>query len=569
MRWIRFLCVGCAILAFTLPHVHLHARSYAVPKTVIPWKGEARTHIERYTQLLKAWTETSCPPKVRREFQELYKRYRAAGFYIPVADGEVQTETVRDHLPRIEKKLKWIQSLQKNLRKKDLPRFTRISSPLRQRVNELLDYKKDYQLATSKKKKSKIARRSAKALKSLHKEFMDFTDEIPFLLSFEFPVDHLANRMAYERLKAEGNEKAAAEVFFRRQIYEDGALDPDHSRSDLYLRTTLDTIAQNLNQKVEFLAEEPRFDLEWALGLIEENLGRGKRVQLNRLAEWEARTRNELGFYRELISEDGRGKSEKLLATKAKATAELRDFVYRKHTKTYEFFSQQPELHQALFVFDQILLNEIGLAESSNYRDRRDVSQIIINRRYNTLYSKLAKEESLYTYLRAHTRLTDGDINLAKWLNVMFKEEQFSFTLYFIPAVERVFCPDFYKTARVSRERNLTLALDLLRKPRTDFRALRYFSRFSMVGKVDMGQMWDGYVPLPPEPGRSVRLTARLREALENRLYRYLYNFVGSDGDTYHVLEIGKRSYVVKGLTSQPKLFQYRNPHHFTYFQPK
>lgn len=570
MKWTRtfFLLV---ILSFPGLKALGQGQRYDVPTPVISWKGRPESIIKEYNSTLETWAKKTCTPSVRREFQDLYKKYRAAGFYIPTLDKkDIDSKTIEKNLPLIKQKLEWIQSLKKNLESSEsLPDFRPLSQKITKRINELLEFKKSHALEKNNRKKKKILKASREGLKAFQKEFAEFTSAIPFLLSFQFPVDHFSNRFHYEKFKGQDDTSSANDVFFKRQVFEDGALDPDHTRSDLYLRTTLDTIAIQLKQPGDFLSEDVRFDLEWVLGMIKSNLARGMKTQRKRISEWEERTKNELAFYQDLISEKGRKNSERLVANKAKATSKLREFVYRKHAATYDFFSKQPELIQALFVFDQILLNEVGLANSENYRDRRDIAQIVINRRYHTRYSAIENDESLYSYLKEHTNLKKGQITANKWLNVMFKEEQFSFTLYFIPAVQMVFCPDFYKTAKVSREKNLGLALDVLKKPNASFKALRYFSRFSMVGKIDMGQMWDGYVPLPPSPGRSLKLSSRLKEALDKSLYRYLYHFIGSDGEKYHVIEIGKNSYVVQGLQSKPKFFNYRSPHHFTYFEPK
>ena len=44
-----------------------------------------------------------------------------------------------------------------------------------------------------------------------------------------------------------------------------------------------------------------------------------------------------------------------------------------------------------------------------------------------------------------------------KWLNVLFKEGEFSFTYFFIPSNIGIFCPDFSKKAKILRKENLNI----------------------------------------------------------------------------------------------------------------
>ncbi len=573
-----------------------------IPATILSPTKPPEEAIEDYLQLLAEWSKQTCQPRAREEFQDLFKRYRTSGFYVPtLGPGVIDARAIAVNLPLLEKKLKWIQKLRANIeslrpsvpRQKTAvspvwPSAGEISAPLFLRIQELLECKKQLQIEKTTSKKIEIRKKSARALKQLNTEFLAFARKIPFLLSFQFPVDHLKNRLDYERLKKQKNATKANQIFFKRQIFEDGALDPDHSASDIYVRTTLDTIGIELGRSAEFLDEAPRYDLEWVLGLIKKNLDRGPEAQIARLKEWEGRIEDELIFYRGLLASGsgsnrnnstnkkniGRGSSDNkvvasvsVIATKAKATADLRDFVFRKQAATYEFFAKQSELTQAFFAFDQILLNEVGVADDANYRDRRDVGQVIINRRYHSYYSDLDRTDPLRGYIKRITSLKEGEVKNHRWLNVMFKEDEFSFTLFLMPAVENVFCPDLSKIAADTRRKNLWLVLDLLNKPNRNFRALRYFSRFSMIGKIDMAQMWDGFIPVPQQPGRPLTLSARIKAALQNSLYRYLYRFTGQNGQKYHVVEIDKRSYVVSSLSANADVYSYRNPHQFKFFE--
>ncbi len=591
---------------------HAQGVSSKIPAPILALPQMPEKAITDYVQLLTEFSKQNCPRRVREEFQDLFKRYRMSGFYVPAIEpGVIDARAIAANLPLLEKKLKWIQKLranieslrpsvppQKNKTHFSWPAAAEISTPLLVRIQELLEYKKEFQVEKKSSKKSEIRKKSARALMQLRNEFQAFAQKIPFLLSFQFPIDHLKNRLEYEKFRKQKNVTKANRVFFKRQIFEDGALDPDHSASDIYIRTTLDTIGIELGRPAEFLDEAPRYDLEWVLGLIKKNINRGPEAQIARMKEWEERIESELTFYRGLLASgagnkptiasgsgskqvdangplraSGKAKDKKgsavlsAIATKAKATADLRDFVYRKQAATYEFFSKQSELTQVFFAFDQVLLNEVGAADEANYRDRRDVGQVVINRRYHSEYSDLDKTDPLRGYLKRVTSLKETEIKEHRWLNVMLKEDEFSFTLFLMPAVENVFCPDLSKIAADTRQKNLWLALDLLKKPNREFRALRYFSRFSMIGKIDMAQMWDGFIPIPQQPGRPLTLSAQIRNALQNSLYRYLYRFTGQDGQKYHVVEIDKRSYVVSNLSGNADVYSYRNPHQFKFFE--
>jgi hypothetical protein len=221
-----------------------------------------------------------------------------------------------------------------------------------------------------------------------------------------------------------------------------------------------------------------------------------------------------------------------------------------------------------LYVFDQILLHEVGNATISNFRDREDVAQVVINSRFDPDLSVLDDDEQLYDYLTAQG-ISEKILKQPSWLNVMFKELRFSFTLYYIPAVHHVFCPDFYRTAEVTRIKNLNLITEILREPRLDFHAIRYYSRWSMIGRIDMEHVWKGFQLIPERVGARYTDDKWLKRAVTNSKYRYLYTFTDLYGVQHHALEIGNKTYAMRGSLEKPDFYAYRDPHKFRFFEKK
>jgi hypothetical protein len=134
---------------------------------------------------------------------------------------------------------------------------------------------------------------------------------------------------------------------------------------------------------------------------------------------------------------------------------------------------------QKLFSIETILYSEVGRIDAPDALERRDIAQVVINRSQNVLYNSLGNKDSIVKYLSPEIKINEN-----KWLNVLFKEGEFSFTYFYIPGNFHIYCPDMSRIGQFLRRENVRIALNLLNKPQASFFALRYFSRASMFGLI-------------------------------------------------------------------------------------
>lgn len=160
--------------------------------------------------------------------------------------------------------------------------------------------------------------------------------------------------------------------------------------------------------------------------------------------------------------------------------------------------------------------------------------QVVINRFSHDYYSNMGAEDSLNEYLSKDLKIKEY-----KWLNVLFKEGEFSFTYFYIPGNLHIYCPDMSKVGQFLRRENIRIALDLLNSPRKDFPAMRYFSRVSMFGRIEMDSLWENYKAVGEVPGRPAKRKKMLADLYKQDRYKYLYDFETDDKKkTYIVVEM-------------------------------
>lgn len=528
--------------------------------------------MDDYLQFLKSHAQKICPVSEQKKFNNLYKEYRAAGQYLPLNEKQkLDLATIKKNFGLITQKRDWIANLQKELLKKDqsYPGVT-VGDSIQVTIDELTALKRDFVATTNTKAQKKIQNQSQKKLSELHKKFRQLTQKVPFLLSFGYPVDHLKNRDLYEKAKYDGNRTRENDIYFQRKIYEDGLPRPGTNLTDIYERTTFDSIEIRLKQNPsDFLPEDILYDLKWLLSRTRHILKKGKPYMLAQLEQWGRQIEESANFYQEVIVSESAHHPSQLGSRHAQASRNLSDFVRTKHAQIYEALAKQPEWIQALYIMDQILLNEVGRATNENYRDRKDISQIVINRSQHPIYSKIESKEKLFPYLRKINLPKGKKIEDYLWLNTLFKEGEFSFTMFFIPAVEHSICPDFYSVARSTRKKNILLAIDQLRHPDTGFGALRYFSRFSMIGKIDISSLWTRYQPIPERPGRMISHKKSFLSQIKAKKYQYLYRYTTIEGDDFDVIEHEGKTYAVRNLFENPVFYNHRDPHLFRYFEER
>jgi hypothetical protein len=512
-----------------------------------------------------------CSRGADHQYARLLQTYRGNGFYVPeLTDGSPDLDTIRDGLSDVKSKLKWLDGLVEDLKNShDFPNEEDATLGILRLVDESLDLKKRMRLATNQKEARDARRASINKLTELRAAWESLIQRIPFLLSYDFPVDHLKAREQFERAKTSAGTPAKRKrkcntLFFARRLREDGAFDPEtRGGYDMYLRTTLDTLTLRLRQDEESLPDDVRYDLEWAVEALRSTLSSGRLVQIARLKAWRDKVAGSLDFYQSVLTE----KPEALppeIRERGKHVKNLRDFVLKKHAEAYRLLAKEPEMIQALWVMTKILFNEVGASDRQFGLEKRDIAQIVINRRKHPRYSRLPVSDDLYPYVSSTLKGGRAD---KPWLNVLFREGEFSFTYYYIPSVVDVFCSDRSRRGQEIQREDSRIALELLRHPNPDFQALRYFSRRSMTGKIDMSTSWPEYVPIPERAGRTVRQVVPLRRALHEGDYRYLYDFVDPAGTRYDVVQVDGETYAVAGFPAAPEFHHYRDPHAFKYFR--
>ena len=279
---------------------------------------------------------------------------------------------------------------------------------------------------------------------------------------------------------------------------------------------------------------------------MEYNLSLGKKHLSTRLNEWEQRTQRIYNFYQSILSgryiEDGNViKADEIVKIKSSDRFKLSEFITSKFTQVYQFWAKQDELMKYFYVIDTILYNEIGNIDAPDNLERKDITQIIINRFFEKKYNRLSTLDSLWKNLFGNF---DKKTNENLWLNLLFKEGEFSFTYYYMDASLRIFCPSMTKQSKKIRNENLLIAISALKKPDDQFKALRYFSRISMLGRIDMTTLWQDYKLIPERPGNLITDNTNIKTKYQQSRYNLLYRFQDGAKLSYDVLEIENKNYV-------------------------
>ncbi|MCB9060067.1 MAG: hypothetical protein H6622_00925 [Halobacteriovoraceae bacterium] len=536
---------------------------------IIPIKGKDTEIIDNYLKLHTEFSQEVCPADVEPRYWDLFKKFNSGGYYTPIDyEDNIDTKVVELHIRMIIEKEKWI--------KNEIAKFEKITTlknyfveikDLEILISELLDLKEQYFDENDLTIKDQVLRNSGPLYEKFRIKLRSFLERLTFLQTFKFPVDHLELRRKYDSLKHRNDKVGKSEgnmIYFVRKIYEDGAQDKDHSRSDMFLRTSINALFLKLEQKEDFLSEDIRSDVVYVLDKITSQLKRGQRKILERLLEWQRRTAGAYVFYSSLLKNDEEGlKLRKMLSLeKAHSRKNLKEYSLLKQAESFEFWSKQTLLNRALYSLSTILYNEVGRIDGEDALERKDVLQVVINRSEIKFYNQLSKEDSILEYL-----INRGieKYNEYPWLNVLFKEGEFSFTYYFINGNLRIYCPSKTRVSRFLRKENLNLALKLLRSPNYDFKGLRYFSRGGMLGRIDMSGLWVDYLPIPERAGNEIKNSKRLSNLYDRKKYEYYYHFIDPNGKIFKVVEIKNNKYAYYPQTKT--FYKYRNRHHFRYFK--
>lgn len=534
------------------------------------------SHMKDYMESFDKFRKKTCGPKVQKEFEDSLKAYRGQGYWIPELKGDVDVEAIKSLLPEFDKKLAWIKSQKEKLEKlKKLPPL-KSTKDIRFIQSRLLQLKKTELLSDEDSKK--VARKeSLKLLSTLLKKYEELISKVSYLSNFSYPVDHLKNRKVYDDYKDKQDQasvKIANYTFLYRKLLEDGAYNKDHTGSDIYLRTTIDTLYYELKAHDFYLTEDARFDLDFVIGKIESELARGKPKLIERLTEWEERMTRSRDFYQSLtlpensleIMVDAKKSTpnKELILDHNRATEHLKKIVYSKQAETFKFWLDQPVLTRAIFTLETILINEVGGVDGEDALERMDVARVVMNRLDKPKYLLIGKKEFLYPYLKEVT--TDFHLSNERWLNALFKQGEFSFTYYYMSGGINVYCPDMAQAAKKLRQENVQIALQVLLEGNTSFKATRYISRASMIGRIHMDSVWEDYIPYPERPGLLAPGQPKLTEAFSKGDYTFLYSFQDPAFQLFQVVEINGQNYALGEKNGIKLFFRHRNPHYFRYF---
>ncbi|MBL6988478.1 MAG: hypothetical protein ISR65_01795 [Bacteriovoracaceae bacterium] len=520
--------------------------------------------IQSYLRLHDKFRRKLCPGGTEEKFNRLRKSFVREGYWIPLLpNGSFDSLTIRQYLPEVGRKIKWINKQLTLVKiKKHFKRELKALRRLKEKLNELLDFKKEFY--KSNKDKGVTLAKSSKKMARFRHSFLRFTRSITFLWGYDFPVDHLNLRKQFEESKIKRDlqgKKKTNQIFFYRKIVEDGT-SLRGKRSDHLLRTTLNTVFLSINKKQTIISENLRYDLDFLLSRTERILKKGTPELITRLTSWVKKVKRMHKFYQELLLNKKNSTSDRIEKQVSTAYA-LKSYVISKQAKAYKFWLKQSKLMQAIFTIETILFNEVGTLDGRGGVERRDIAQIVINRKGIDEYSQLDRNSELFKKVFLKTPLRND--NKSKWIDILFKTGEFSFTYYFIPGVVRTFCPDMTRRGRRLRRENLSIAVKGLKRPSQEFQAVRYFSRSAMVGRIDMAQIWDDFVSVPQKPGVRLRDTKKLSRSYKTGNYRFLYSFDGRRGKKYDVIQIRNREYIKE--RGQHRFFRHRSPHKFRYFK--
>ena len=391
-------------------------------------------------------------------------------------------------------------------------------------------------------------------------------DQVSFLKPFGYPVDHFSMRKDYDYYKLRQDilgQKRKNDIGFRRKIFEDGAQNPNHTQSDRFFRALTNTLDFQLQQQGAIIDENLRYDFDYFLTTLERYLKHPVAFHRKRLGEWLDRTQRTLNFYRNILLESRRRYTKEMLGKRSRAKYQLKKFNFAKQRKVYDFWLQQSELIEpCLFLRAFYSMRWAILMAKMLWSAGTWLRLSLIAQKFPSIARLKRLNPSIPTWLvwspQAHSK---------QMVECHVQRRRVSFTYFFIPSSQKVYCPDMSRRGRFLRKENLAIALEILKNPNDGFKAIRYFSRASMLGRIDMAPIWSNFRPLPQRRETRVPHNTWLKTSYYRRKYRFLYQFTDAQGRLYQVLMIRNQPRVYDPAIKQ--FFSYRNPHWFTYFAPQ
>lgn len=509
--------------------------------------------LREYLKIHKEFSNTVCTNNISNDFTKLSKSYQGDGRYIPTTvTDKLDYEVIRNFISLMTEKSSWIQTQYE---------YLKVTADL-QVILDILNL-------TNKELDTYYHDKNSAHIEKIKSLLDEFTIKAPYLLSFKFPLDHLKLRADYDLYKNSPNpefRRRANSIYFHRRIVQDGTLNEEMEGSDSNVRAAFDTLYKSIEEKQKYkteLSDSDRVDILYLVASYTKLLNEGKTKLLARFQNWEQRNNRSLNFYKDLLL-NKKIETDQLLREKKDALNNYKRFVLTNEARTYEYWSKQSELMQSLFVIETILYNEVGRVDAPDALERRDVTQILNNRYDNSRYNTLSQLDSITPYLAANMI----NVNANKWLNLLFKEGEFSFTYFYISANLSIYCPDMSRSGQFYRRENIRIALGILNQPRKKFKAIRYYSRVSMYGRISMESVWSDFTPLPEVPGSLIRNIKKIKSQYDQGEGLLLYKFTNEElKKTFQVVEIKNKKYVVD-LDNTKNIYHYRSPHLFRYFSP-
>ncbi len=446
-------------LFLLIPMIVTNIHSEELPSVRIKHNASSDKLIKEYLKHHKTFFKELCPGGTEDKYWKIVRDYRGNGNFIPtLTNGNFDKQAIRHHFHHFDKKIKWIDKVIKKIsNENNFKNKLKDIENLEVIMEDLVIFKKEYYQASDLKAKTRIRINSSEKMEIFRKSFNSLMNKLYFLKSYNFPVDHFSLRQDYDLFKnREDNigKQKANQIYFYRKLTEDGAYNPDLTGSDLFLRATLSMTSIRLKEASDFLIEEIRYDLNSALKYAAKHLKKGKHIQIQRLNEWKERVKRRKDFYSSLLVDKVKigtaiNTSNEFVKAKSLARIELREHIYQKQIEVYNFWTKLPEIMRYLFVMDTILYNEVGAVDGKDALERIDVVKVVLNRSNIDFYSTLSPKGALSDLFIQY-----DDLTIYKWLNILFKEGEFSFTYYFIPATIRIFCPDQTRIGQYLRKKN-------------------------------------------------------------------------------------------------------------------
>ncbi len=515
--------------------------------------------LEDYFSLLTDYQKKLCSPGVEQKFDDLAKNNDSFGRYLPlISDEKIDLPAIKENLPLLHKKLEFLKQIyHKGVARKYKRNYLSDLKQVKEILDELVEIKNRHHFTKSAEKKQKLVTDSNHLFQKMRASWKSLIEKIPYFTMVSFPINHAHNRKLYEELLGvENKQHRRNSIFFKRKVLEDGLL-RESGFNDKSYRGLLSAMDVNVRHAEGILEEDFRHDLNDLIRFIRSNRFQTEGSYWRDWKKWIEKTDADIEFYEKLIR--GEVNQKDYLAKKNEARFQLINFHHEKVRDLMKFWQGRDDEMQFLFAIDLILYNEVGALKDVDL-ERRDVVRVVINRHKDPEFSQFSTDDPLFKEATMKEKIN-------KWLVVLLKKGEFSFTYYYFKAAKNMYClPNSYPDRKLRTE-NLKLALAVKKTKFPHFTALRYFSRESMFARIDMTPIWSDYVKIEEGRGELIKNKAKvqkLKKLHQKGKYDYLYSFLEGKKEECHVFHFKKEKAV---RCDDGHYYDYRNIHLFKYFR--